>query len=313
MTRDDDFIGQLEGYLDEYEGMTPLPGAVRDAIRAELPSTRQIGPATGLMRDLNMSMKMSEPVRYGLVAAVVVVAVVLGVSLLGRGPDVGGEPESPTESSQPTSSPSSSATSSVSALPDGVLLPGTYSVRPQDISAPRIRLTVPAGWYGAGFSVSKHNSIDAPDGAGVILWGGPFNVYEDPCGWSTSLPSSPTGPSVDELVTALAAQPMRDATAATDITLDGYSGKALELTVPADLGFDAATGFADCDEGGYRSWISPDGLSFREHQAPGQHDRLWVIDVEGTRVVIDATFYAGTSASDTSELQAILDSIGFEP
>ena len=41
MTRDDDFIGQLEGYLDQYEGSTPLPDEVRDAIRAELPSTQQ--------------------------------------------------------------------------------------------------------------------------------------------------------------------------------------------------------------------------------------------------------------------------------
>ena len=41
MTRDDDFIGQLEGYLDEYEGSTPLPDEVRDAIRAQLPSTQQ--------------------------------------------------------------------------------------------------------------------------------------------------------------------------------------------------------------------------------------------------------------------------------
>ena len=25
MTRNDDFIGQLEGYLEDYEGSTPLP------------------------------------------------------------------------------------------------------------------------------------------------------------------------------------------------------------------------------------------------------------------------------------------------
>ena len=37
MTRNDDFIGQLEGYLEEYEGSTPLPNEVRDAIRAQLP------------------------------------------------------------------------------------------------------------------------------------------------------------------------------------------------------------------------------------------------------------------------------------
>ena len=42
MTRDDDdFTGQLEGYLDEYLGSTPLPDEPRDAIRAQLPSIRQ--------------------------------------------------------------------------------------------------------------------------------------------------------------------------------------------------------------------------------------------------------------------------------
>jgi hypothetical protein len=41
MTRDSDFIGIIEEYLDEHEGHTPLPDGTRNAIRAELPSTRQ--------------------------------------------------------------------------------------------------------------------------------------------------------------------------------------------------------------------------------------------------------------------------------
>jgi hypothetical protein len=310
MTRDDEFIGQVEGYLDEYEGMTPLPDAVRNAIRTELPKTRQIGPLSGLMRDLNMSIRIPAPVRYGLVAAVAVAAVVLGAALLGRGPHFGGEPESPIESSQATSTPGASATP-VPGLPDGLLLPGSYSIRPQDTSSHHVIVTVPAGWYGRGFSLSKNDSIQPPGGAGVMFWGGPFNAYEDPCNWSSTLPSTPTGPTVEDLITGLAAQPRRDATAATDITVDGYSGKALELTVPADLGFDAVAGFTECDEGGYRSWISPDGASFREHQAPDQRDRLWIVDVEGTRIVIDVTFYAGTPAADLAEIEAILASINF--
>jgi hypothetical protein len=39
---------------------------------------------------------------------------------------------------------------------------------------------------------------------------------------------------------------------------------------------------------------------------------LWVVDVYGTRVIIDATFYDGTSAADMAEIQAILDSIRFK-
>ena len=77
MTRDDDFIGQLEGYLDEYEGSTPLPDEVRDAIRAQLPSinsARPGGPRGGCP-------SMNNRLRLG-VAAVAVVAAALGYGLM---------------------------------------------------------------------------------------------------------------------------------------------------------------------------------------------------------------------------------------
>lgn len=252
---------------------------------------------------------MNSTIRIGLAAAAVVVIAVIGYQLL-SGSNVGGP--GPAETPRTTSSPASSVVPSIPAMPDGLLLPGTYSVRPQDIDAPRVSITVPAGWYGRGFGVNKDDSIEPPDGAGVMLWGGRFNVYDDPCRWSTSLPSSRTGSTVDDLVAALSAQPGRDATAATDVTVGGFSGKAIELTVPVGLAFDTVNGFIDCDEGEFRSWISADGRSFRLHQGPGQHDQLWVIDVNGTRVIIDATFYEGSSEADVAEIQAILDSVGFE-
>ncbi len=80
MTRDDAFVEQLENYLDEYEGLTPLPDAIRHAVRAELPAIKQIGASAGPMRYLSMSMSMPAPARYGLVAAVVVVAAALGAA-----------------------------------------------------------------------------------------------------------------------------------------------------------------------------------------------------------------------------------------
>ena len=77
MTREDQFIGQLERYLDEYEGITPLPEAVRDATRAELPKTKQAGPLTGLARFSGMS----NAYKVGIAAAVVGVAALIGFSL----------------------------------------------------------------------------------------------------------------------------------------------------------------------------------------------------------------------------------------
>jgi len=97
---------------------------------------------------------------------------------------------------------------------------------------------------------------------------------------------------------------MRGATSPTEIVVDGYAGTAIELTVPADLDF------ATCWAGEFRSWTNTEDAA-RFHQGPGQHDLLWIIDVDGTRVVIDAGFYEGTSAADMAELQAILDSIQF--
>ena len=70
MTRDDDFIGQLEGYLEEYEGSTPLPDEVREAIRAQLPSIQQ-RPASWLAR---RTFAMHPMLRFG--AAVTAVAIV---------------------------------------------------------------------------------------------------------------------------------------------------------------------------------------------------------------------------------------------
>jgi hypothetical protein len=253
---------------------------------------------------------MNNALRVGLAAVAVVIIAFVGYRLLSS-PNVAGP--GPTDTPQPTPSLAPSAAPSVPPLHDGAwLAPGTYSVRPQDINAPRFSMTVPAGWYGRGSGVSKGGSIDPPDGAGVILWGGPFNVYTNPCQWLDSPASPSTGLTVDDLIAGLSDQALRDATAPTDITVDGFAGKAIELTVPAGLDFDSADGFVACDEGEFRSWISPDGNTFRLHQGPGQHDQLWVVDVDGTRVIIDATFYEGTSPADMAEIQAILDSIRLE-
>ena len=82
MSHDDRFIGQLEDYLEEFDGVTPLPDRVRDAIRAELPSARQVRPKPGLRRMFTMLSFASAGARVGLAAAAIIVAVVLGAAFL---------------------------------------------------------------------------------------------------------------------------------------------------------------------------------------------------------------------------------------
>lgn len=77
MTREDQFVGQLEQYLDEFEGITPLPDAIRSAVRAELPKTKQAGPNMGLARFSGMS----NAFKVGIAAAVIGVAALIGYSL----------------------------------------------------------------------------------------------------------------------------------------------------------------------------------------------------------------------------------------
>jgi hypothetical protein len=103
----DDFLDQLEDYLDTVEGSTPLPKSVRNAIRAELPGTRQLGPLRGPMRFLLMATNLPRSSRYGLAAAVVAIALIGGASLL-----VGSNNPATTSSSTPSASAVASASAS---------------------------------------------------------------------------------------------------------------------------------------------------------------------------------------------------------
>jgi hypothetical protein len=48
-------------------------------------------------------------------------------------------------------------------------------------------------------------------------------------------------------------------------------------------------------------------------QGPSHRWHLWILDVDGIRVVVQTADFAGTSAGDRAELQAIVDSIQIEP
>jgi hypothetical protein len=207
---------------------------------------------------------------------------------------------------------------------DGRLEAGTYKAESIGASAGHVespasvRFTVPAGWTWNGSYLSK-GGINAPDGAAIFFFNADqLLVYDDPCHWTGAQPGSRTGNSVQDIVDALAAQPMRNATTPSSrwagvprvrATEPGWwPGLAIELTVPGDIDF------ADCDGGEFRSW-GPDADA-RSHQGPGQRDLVWVVDhsgqgvqAEGARMIIDAATFPGTPAEVIAEIEAILDSL----
>jgi hypothetical protein len=289
MTREDDFIGQLEGYLDEYGGLTPLPDATRHAVRAELPTTRQIGSLPGPMRYLSMSMSIPAPARYGLAAAVVIAAAVLGSALLINGPNAGGGNEA-----TPTMQPSAAKAN------QGSLVAGSYFI--DDPFPVGVTFVVPPGWRfeGGGGDEAVITTSTSQPGIGVgfsII----ANVSVDPCDPDQTQLDPPVGASVEDLVAALSNLQGYEATAATDVTVSGFHGKEFVLTPDADN--------TECDE--MRPWST----AFRVNgTGAGEVTRFRIVDVDGVRLAITGTYFVGEPTSaEMAELDRVLDSIQLEP
>jgi hypothetical protein len=189
--------------------------------------------------------------------------------------------------------------------------PGTYVWRAGAATPADIAFTIPSGWQ-SRYAI-PHKDRGGPGEIAVGNWI-IANVYADPCHWQGSLLKPAIGPTVDDLAAALVAQKGRDATAPTDVTLGGYPAKRVELSIPADL--DRAA----CDEGAIRTWVAPgesgdawtpDPEDLGMH--PGQVDVVYIIDIEGDRLIIDTWHMPGTSAADLAELESILASLRIEP
>jgi hypothetical protein len=198
--------------------------------------------------------------------------------------------------------------SSVTAVaPSDAAEPGTYVVKtldPDFDAKYRITMDVPDGYEGFpdGSGVAKLGRIgQMAVGAWVI-----GDVYADPCRWETTLLDPPPGSSVDALVAALADQKGLRVSTPTDITVDGFAGTSMERTVRAGIKL------ADCDGAHFRPWLGTDGGE--RYLEPGQHDMLWIIDVDGVPLLIDASLGgAGTSAQDRAAHIQIAESVRIEP
>jgi hypothetical protein len=162
-------------------------------------------------------------------------------------------------------------------------------------------VTVPDGWHTFhGWNVYR-------DSVAAQFWD-VDQVFGHPCQWDGTL--FQPGPTVDDLTEALVDIPLRKATKPIDVTLDGYAGTYLEWSVPSDMDFskcDAADG-----ERHFESWTGKGWAHDRYHQGPGQVDRLWILDMDGARLVIDAFSMPSATAEERAELLSVVRSIRFE-
>jgi hypothetical protein len=133
-------------------------------------------------------------------------------------------------------------------------------------------------------------------------------IYADACQWRGTALGRSAVASGDEAAAALANQQGLRVSTPTDVTVDSYAGTYMHRRVPA------RTDVSGCDgrEGGeFRVYLSP-GFGSRLLRA-GQLQQLWILDLGGVPLVIEALTDASTSAQLRTELIKMVESIRIEP
>ena len=229
---------------------------------------------------------------FGLIAALMVAGGVVAIGVL-RSDDGPVNVGTDTETSIPS-------------LTAGALEPGTYvmsTLDPDFDSSNRITVDVPDGYEGheGGWVVHKQGGVSQ---TAVSVWiiG---DVFGDACKWSSTLLDPPPVSSVDDLAAALAGQRGIRVSTPTDVTVDGYAGTHMERTAPAGTNLD------ECNGAQLVLWLDPNGG--KRYVDPGQHDLLWIVDVDGVPLVIDAAVGPGNTAQVRAELIGIAESIRIDP
>ena len=196
------------------------------------------------------------------------------------------------------------------------LQPGTYSLDPDLDPATPLQVTydVPTdgwkSWIGAAKPADEgHVMVSITTVTNLVSQGCRDHSWADP----------PVGPSVDDLATALAdLAPFRVTSAPENVSVYGYSGMHLELTVP-DLPVSDDGVFTGCDEGNLKSWVGaidagePGDAFYGYNGEPGRTEEFWILDVDGTRLMIEANWSPDSPRKDVAEMRAVLDSRRIEP
>ena len=188
----------------------------------------------------------------------------------------------------------------------GKLDPGTYSMAAWGETdaelLPRAIVTVPEGyWSNGGYVIDAGQDAFEPEELGAVQVYGADQVLTDPCRRRTA---ADVGPTVDDLARALARQ-SGPSTQPRPAVLDGRDAVYLEVTVPTE------TDIATCTDREYSLWLA--NGEPHHHSDPGVVHHLWILEVDGNRLVAVASLYPDQSESQNQELLAMAESIHFVP
>jgi hypothetical protein len=277
------------------------------------------------------------PIATAMAAVAVLVAALLTKQLAPPAPApiavVSVQP-APAAAGPPTSSPKAAAAPAptqgppdrnpaATPYPTFVPLPveaGTTQLLPAGATPVRLTIELPEGWQKASDSLFVKSNGEPPTGMSIGAWH-LQHVNTFPCRWaareyanpvlmrtaegqamalSTWWGQDPTlGPYGNARIAPLGSRP--EAT-----TIHDNPAWYVEVLIPSYL--DAT----QCDGDQVVLWDTASG-DVRMSFGPRELNHVWVVDVAGELIVIDASSFQPTPPADIAELQAIVSSIVFEP
>jgi hypothetical protein len=258
----------------------PAPATLRASVEL---ATRDIGPAPQARRRWRFSLA---------VAAAVIVALggIALIAFLDAGRTKVASPPSPVASPSMESDPVLPST--------GRVEPGRYV---RSIRGMAVHLTVPDGWSGNGGGVSR-GSYGAAGQADFLLWSPDIgSVVTDVCAAPSKVTLEPVERSVQALATALGSQKGVLTSRPIDVRVGGYPAKKLTASLPSSCGTAVDPPL----------WADQVGVfGFRlEH---GQIANVYLVDVNGDRLIITNSYDVEVSPHIASQLGEILDSIAID-
>ncbi len=168
------------------------------------------------------------------------------------------------------------------------LAPGRYAIgfSSDRAEAPMALIDVPAGYQAGG---DGYEIAAVEDGFRHFDTWTVAEVATAPCGATEWVDP---GPGVDDLADALAVLPVWETTQPAPRSIGGHEGVFMELNVPAELP-------AECQD---------EPLSWRDHRGgsqgvgAGKTQRLWIVDVDGHRLMFVAGYFPGPGGATPGQV-----------
>jgi len=164
-----------------------------------------------------------------------------------------------------------------------------------------------AGWENHGNIYISKSSVGAQGAEGIIFWTSIVDgAHAEPCGqwWG-----APPGSTADYARQASKAHGTELVTGPSGVDLGGLVAQHVVFTVRR--GDAAARAAAGCNPGFFYHWPKDRGGAFWTSTHVGDTIRIWIVDVEGTRLFIEGDTHRRAGSQLEREIQQIVGSIRF--